>query len=83
MKLRTMKLNSAKITEKIMSDCWLNYGSDAGLSDDEFKTFCVDIISDARAPNHELMRKLPSMSREKALQATTNFVFKGHGYGVI
>ena len=78
-----MKLNSAKITEEIMSDCWLKYGSDAGLSDDEFKAFCVSVISDARAPNHELLHNLPMMSREKALQATTNFVFKGHGYGVV
>jgi hypothetical protein len=78
-----MKASSVKITEEIMGDLWLKYGSDAGLSDDEFKNHCVDVISAARAPNHEIIRKLPAMSRDKALQAATNFVFKGHGYGVL
>ena len=78
-----MKASSVKITEEIMGDLWLKYGSDAGLSDDEFKTHCVEVIGGARAPNPELIRKLPKMTREKALQAATNFVFKGHGYGVL
>jgi len=43
----------------------------------------VGVIRSARVPNEELCRKLPVMSREKALQAATNFIFKGHGYGVL
>ena len=78
-----MKYENAKITEEIMGDLWLKYGSDAGLSDDEFRTHCIEVISKARVPNQEIMRKLPEMTREKALQAATNFVFKGHGYGVL
>ena len=78
-----MKMSSVKVTEEIMSDLWLKYGSDEGLTDAEFKSHCVSVIRAARAPNEELCRKLPTMTRVKALQAATNFVFKGHGYGVI
>jgi hypothetical protein len=78
-----MKASSVKITEEIMSDLWLMYGPDEGLTDAEFKAHCVGVIRSARVPNEELCRKLPVMSREKALQAATNFIFKGHGYGVI
>ena len=46
-----MKYKNAKITEEIMGDLWLKYGSDAGLSDDEFRTHCVEVISKARVPN--------------------------------
>jgi hypothetical protein len=78
-----MKASSVKVTEEIMSDLWLKYGSDEGLTDSEFKAHCVGVIRAARVPNEALCRKLPVMTREKALQAATNFIFKGHGYGVI
>ena len=78
-----MKKSSTLITEEIMSDLWLKYGSEEGLTDAEFKSHCIGVIRAARAPNEELCRKLPTMTREKALQAATNFVFKGHGYGVL
>ena len=78
-----MKRASAKVTEEIMSDLWLKYGPDQGLTDSEFKSHCISVIRAARAPNEELCRKLPVMTREKALQAATNFIFKGHGYGVL
>ena len=76
-------MKNAKITEEIMSDLWLKYGSAAGLTDVEFKAHCVKVIKEARAPNVALMQKFAKMTREKALQAATNFVFKGHGYGVL
>ena len=76
-------MKNAKITEEIMSDLWLKYGSDAGLTDVEFKAHCVKVIKEAPAPNVALMQNIPKMTREKALQAATNFVFKGHGYGVL
>ena len=76
-------MKNAKITEEIMSDLWLKYGSDAGLTDVEFKAHCVKVIKEARAPNAELIRNIPKRTRERALQAATNFVFKGHGYGVL
>ena len=37
-------MKNAKITEEIMSDLWLKYGSDAGLTDVEFKAHCVKVI---------------------------------------
>jgi hypothetical protein len=78
-----MKKSNTLVTEEIMSNLWLMYGKEEGLTDSEFKAHCVSVIRAARAPNEALCRQLPVMSREKALQAATNFVFKGHGYGVI
>ena len=78
-----MKASSVKVTEEIMSDLWLKYGPDVGLSDEEFKSHCISVIRAARVPNEEMCSKIPGMSREKVLQAATNFIFKGHGYGVI
>ena len=56
---------------------------DRSVSTDAFKQHCVKIVEEARAPNPQLIRTLPTMSRDKALMSTSNFIMKGHGYGVV
>lgn len=77
-----MKMNSTKLKEEQQLELYAMFG-DKSISTDEFKQQCIKMVSEARAPNAQLLRQLPAMSRDKALMSTNNFIMKGHGYGVI
>jgi len=77
-----MKMNSTKIKEEQQIELYAMY-EDRSVSTDTFKQYCVEMVEEARAPNPQLIRTLPTMSRDKALMSTSNFIMKGHGYGVV
>lgn len=60
------------------------YDAYSKLSLEEFKTYCVDLIQNARKPNPDLIRKIPTMKdKDQVVMSTSNFIMKGHGFGVI
>lgn len=77
-----MKMNSTKIKEEQQLNLYAMF-EDKSVTTEVFKQQCIKLVEDARAPNNQLLRQLPAMSRDKALMSTSNFIMKGHGYGVL
>lgn len=77
-----MKLSSCKHTQQTQSELYVYY-YDKQVSLKQFIDYCKHIILSARAPNHQIIRQLDTMSRDKALITTNNFILKGHGLGVV
>lgn len=78
-----MKLSSCKLTQQsLQAELYLSY-NDNNVSLQQFRDLCKNMIMSARAPNHQIIRQLNTMSRDKALMTTNNFILKGHGLGVM
>lgn len=77
-----MKLSSCKHTQETQNELYQHYYNKK-VSLQEFINYCKSIILSARAPNHQIIRQLDTMSRDKALMTTNNFILKGHGLGVV
>ena len=75
-----MKPSSTKIKE---TDAIEFYQSYYNLSLEDFRTLCINIVKNARAPNHALLRQMPNMNKDQLVKSTSNFFMKGHGYGVV
>lgn len=78
-----MKLSSCKLTQQTLTDELYVHYYDKKVSLKQFIDYCKHIILSARAPNHQIIRQLDTMSRDKALMTTNNFILKGHGFGVV
>ena len=74
-----MKPSSVKVTTANQSDLYSLYSSTDLTA---FRTFCIDLIKNARAPNHTMLFKMQKMSKDQLLFSTNNFIMKGHGMGV-
>ena len=76
-----MKQSSTKIKEFDQISFYQDYYN---MSVDDFRQKCIDLISNARAPNITLIEQLKrSSSKDYILKSVNNFIMKGHGYGVI
>lgn len=74
-----MKETSAKIKNTNLEDLYAAYHTMNLL---EFREFVRNLVKNARAPNHKILREIDSSSKDQLLFATTNFAFKGLGMGV-
>lgn len=72
-------LKNAKLSEDTQLDL---YAAHAKMNLDQFRDYCVEVVSGARVPNQQIIRSLPTMTKDKALMSTNNFIMKGHGMGV-
>jgi hypothetical protein len=76
-----MKQSSTKIKEFDQISFYQDYYN---MTVDDFRQRCIDLISNARAPNNSLIEQLKrSSSKDYILKSVNNFIMKGHGYGVI
>ncbi len=76
-----MKQSSTKIKEFDQISFYQDYYN---MSVDDFRQKCIDLISNARAPNITLIEQLKrSSSKDYILKSVNNFIMKGHGFGVI
>lgn len=74
-----MKEASTKIKNANLEDLYTAYDTMNLL---EFREFVRNLVKNARAPNHKILREIDSSSKVELLFATTNFGFKGLGLGV-
>lgn len=74
-----MKQASRKVTERDMKEFFV-YAESATL--DDLRNKATENIENARAPNNDILRKIPSMGKNQIIQVMTNFYFKGIGLGV-
>lgn len=72
-------MRNAKIKEEQQL---LFYQSVVNMTRNETYKRCVDLINSSRKPNHTLMNRMKSMSKDQLVLAMNNFIMKGHGYGV-
>lgn len=72
-------MRNAKIKEQQQLEF---YTAIASMTREETLAYCTKLISEARAPNHTLIHQLKSMSKDRMILATNNFIMKGHGLGV-
>ena len=75
-----MKSSSTKIKEIDAIELYQSYYN---LSLEDFRKLCIDIVKNARAPNHALLRQMTNMNKDQLVKSTSNFFMKGHGHGVI
>ena len=73
-------MRNPKIQSIDMIDFYQAYYND---SEAAFRTRCVDIVKNARAPNHTLLNQMQKMSKDSLLVAVSNFAMKGHGMGAL
>lgn len=78
-----MKLSSCKLTQRTLTDELYVGFEDSSLSREDFINLCIKMVMSSRVPNQQIIRQLKTMSREKALMTTNNFILKGHGFGVV
>mgnify|MGYP007047348286 CR=1 FL=1 len=76
-----MKTSSTKIKEEQQLELYAMF-EDKSITTNAFKQQCIKLVEEARAPNNQLLRQLPAMSRDRALMSVNNFIMKGQGYGV-
>jgi len=76
-----MKLSNAKIKEADLIEFYKH--CEGGSSIEQFREYCKRLVSEARAPNQEIIRQIDTMSRKQLIFAINNFIMKGHGFGVI
>lgn len=48
-----------------------------------FRLYVRKLISNARAPNQSILRKINTMSKDQLVIAASNFGLKGQGFGAI
>ena len=76
-----MKQSSTKIKELHTLEFYQDYYN---MELEQFRSRCIEIINSARAPNFTLIEQLKKMTNKKSLlESVNNFIFKGHGYGVV
>ena len=75
-----MKQSSTKIKDIDAIELYQSYYN---LSLEDFRKLCIDIVKNARAPNHTLLRQMPMMNKDQLVKSTSNFFMKGQGYGVV
>lgn len=59
------------------------YAAVSKMTREETLTYCTEIMSSARAPNHTLINSLKYMDKDRIMIATNNFIMKGNGYGCL
>ena len=75
-----MKTASTKIKETNLEDLYAHfYGDDL----ETFRSYCINLVQNARAPNRALLIQMQKMNKDQLVKSTTNFAFKGMGHGVI
>jgi hypothetical protein len=72
-------MKNAKINEQQQLEF---FNAVATMTRDETEQYCKTLIKNARVPNHTLINKLTSMSKNRIILAMNNFIMKGQGYGV-
>ena len=75
-----MKQSSTKIKEVDLVEFYQHYYNDTL---EQFRERCRELITNARAPNPQILRQLDRMSKDQLLKTVNNFAMKGHGFGVI
>lgn len=76
-----MKQSSTKIKEFDQISFYQDYYN---MSVDDFRNRCINLITNARAPNITMIEQLKkSSSKDFLLKTVNNFIMKGHGYGVV
>ena len=68
------------LKDQDIKELYVRYEADTS---EDFKLHCKGLIESAKAPNRDILTKLQNMSKDQALLSTSNFIMKGHGYGVI
>lgn len=51
-----------------------------GLED--LRAYCINLIKNARVPNHTMMHGMKTATRKKIIDDTNNFILFGHGLGM-
>lgn len=77
-------MRNATLSDTDLTTIYTKY-NDRNISDNDFKSFCVELIENARQPNEKIIRYInkPITNRAKVLSMINNFVLKGTGDGVI
>lgn len=74
-----MKPSNTKIKEPTLTELYEHfYGDDL----ETFRSYCINLIENARTPNRALLIQMQKMNKKQLVQSTTNFAFKGMGLGV-
>ena len=76
-----MKEASRKIKPEDMAV--INRDNIDSFSDDELRAYVKNQIENARDPNPQMLRDLPTMNRRKLIESVWNFFLKGENFGVI
>jgi len=77
-------MRNATLSDSDLTKIYTKY-NDINIPDTDFKSFCIELIENARQPNEKIIRDInrPLTSRDKVLSMINNFVLKGTGDGVI
>ena len=72
-------MKNAKIKEQQQLEF---FAATSTMSRDEMLEYCTNLITNARVPNHTLINQLKVMGKDSMILSVSNFIMKGHGYGV-
>lgn len=73
-------MKNPKIKEMDIVEFYQHYYNDTL---EQFRENCRTMVMNARAPNPQILRSIDSMNKDQLLKTVNNFIFKGHGFGVI
>jgi len=74
-----MKISSTKIKEPTLTELYEHFYKD---DVETFRSYCINLVENARAPNHALLIQMKRMNKNQLVKSATNFAFKGMGLGV-
>jgi len=74
-----MKAASRKIKE---NDMMKFFAEAESYSDSQLREVVTKLISEARAPNQSILRKIPTMNKNQLMKVASDFYLKGSGLGV-
>lgn len=53
-----------------------------GMEVEELRAYCIDLIKNARVPNHTMKHEMKTDNRATIIRKMNDFIMKGQGYGV-
>lgn len=74
-------MKSVKIKEQDLIEFYQHCEGNSSI--ESFRAYCKQLIENAKTPNQDILRQIDTMSRKQLILAVNNFIFKGHGLGVI
>lgn len=72
-------MKNAKIKEQQQLEF---FNAVESMDDNSLRDYCINLIKNARVPNHTMMNEMKTASRNKIIDKMNNFIFKGHGMGM-
>lgn len=53
-----------------------------GMEVEDLRAYCIDLIKNARVPNHTMMHEMKTDNRATIIRKMNDFILFGHGLGM-